>query len=601
MRRYSLTALALCGLLSASSMVSPMTVYGAYDRDASGVYRMTDGTAIENVYARGIDVSHWKQQIDWNAVAADDVSFVMLGTRYKGEVDPYFRTNAEGAHKAGIALGAYIYSYATTPEMAVEEADFVLDLIKDYPISYPVAFDVEDNGTLGALTPGQVSDIINAFCERIADAGYYPMVYANDNWLANKIDLGAIDYDIWVARYGKFPDYEDPAMWQATSSGEISGVEGNTDIDFQFHDFSGVIPDSLWRTIDGVTYFYKDYTMQKNTWAQDGESSYFFDENGQTKKGWFLSGSQHYYLDETTGKMQTGWLQLDGSWYYFASTGQMETGWNQVDSAWYYLAQDGKMQTGWLTDGGNVYYLNSSGAMSTGWVQADGFWYFFGPAGDRQSGWIQPDGSWYFLAQDGKMQTGWLEEGGSRYYLSPSGVMKTGWIQPDGNWYFLNGSGEMKTGWICPDGNWYYLGKDGKMQTGLVNVNEKWYWLESDGRMAEGRVTIDGKDYYFDSAAGGAMAAGQDVTIDGAVYRAGADGVLTPVENQEATDGETTAPESAPAESAGDQAQSEAGTTTPSGQGAGTAQAHPESSGSQTAPDSQNTGSQSAGPGAMIS
>ena len=255
-----LTALTLCGLLSASSFAgafagSALTVYGAdYERDASGVYRMADGTAIENVVARGIDVSHWKQEIDWNAVAADDVSFVMLGTRYQGDVDPYFRVNAEGAHRAGIAIGAYIYSYATTPQMAEEEADFILDLIKDYPISYPVAFDVEDNGTLGSLTPAQVSEIINAFCRKIEDAGYYPMVYANDNWLANKIDLSAIDYDVWVARYGRIPAYEDPAMWQATSSGEISGVDGNTDIDFQFVDFSGVIPDTLWRTLDGGTY-----------------------------------------------------------------------------------------------------------------------------------------------------------------------------------------------------------------------------------------------------------------------------------------------------------------------------------------------------------
>ena len=102
-RHHSWTALALSGLLSVSAVLAPMTAYGAYDKDGSGVYRMEDGTAIENVYARGIDVSHWKQQIDWNAVAADDVSFVMLGTRYKGDVDPYFRVNAEGAHKAGIA------------------------------------------------------------------------------------------------------------------------------------------------------------------------------------------------------------------------------------------------------------------------------------------------------------------------------------------------------------------------------------------------------------------------------------------------------------------------------------------------------------------
>lgn len=94
--------------------------------------------------------------------------------------------NAANASQAGLRLGAYIYSYATSVEMAQQEADFVLNLIKDYPISFPVVFDAEDANTLGTLTQSQVSDVINAFCKRIQDAGYYPMVYANEYWIANK-------------------------------------------------------------------------------------------------------------------------------------------------------------------------------------------------------------------------------------------------------------------------------------------------------------------------------------------------------------------------------------------------------------------------------
>ncbi len=78
--------------------------------------------------------------INWSQVAADDVSFVMLGTRSKGAVDPYFHRNIQQASAAGVKVGVYIYSLAMTPEMAVEEANFVLNLIHDYPVSYPVAF-----------------------------------------------------------------------------------------------------------------------------------------------------------------------------------------------------------------------------------------------------------------------------------------------------------------------------------------------------------------------------------------------------------------------------------------------------------------------------
>ena len=78
-------------------------------------------------------------------------------------MDPYFDTNVRGAAAAGLRVGVYLYSYATTTTaMAESDADFVLNLIKDYPISYPVVLDVEAQ-EMNSLTPALVSDIINAF------------------------------------------------------------------------------------------------------------------------------------------------------------------------------------------------------------------------------------------------------------------------------------------------------------------------------------------------------------------------------------------------------------------------------------------------------
>ena len=156
---------------------------------------MPDGSAIQNVLARGIDVSRWQGEINWSQVAADDVSFVMLGTRSKGAVDPYFHRNIQQASAAGVKVGVYIYSLATTVEMAEAEADFVLDLIHDYPVSYPVAFDMEDS-TQGNLSKEELAAIANAFCKKISDSGYYPIVYANENWLKNKLDMSLMDYPV---------------------------------------------------------------------------------------------------------------------------------------------------------------------------------------------------------------------------------------------------------------------------------------------------------------------------------------------------------------------------------------------------------------------
>ena len=250
-----LTALGLSFSMAMNLSFFPAHAASSHSRIGDNTYQLKDGTPISGIFARGIDVSHWQGPIDWKQVSQNDISFVMLGTRYNGQVDPRFHINAAEAAMAGIQLGIYIYSYATDVAMAEAEADFVLNLIKDYPVSYPVAFDVESS-VQSTLSPTELADIINAFCRKIENAGYHAILYANDYWLANKIDMSQVDYDVWVARYETPHAFENPVMWQATSTGSVDGINGNVDIDFQFRDFSDVIAPNLWRTIGGNTYYY---------------------------------------------------------------------------------------------------------------------------------------------------------------------------------------------------------------------------------------------------------------------------------------------------------------------------------------------------------
>lgn len=460
-------------------------------KKVNGVYQMPDGSAIQNVLARGIDVSRWQGEINWSQVAADDVSFVMLGTRSKGAVDPYFHRNIQQASAAGVKVGVYIYSLAVTVEMAEAEADFVLDLIHDYPVSYPVAFDMEDS-TQGNLSKEELAAIANAFCKKISDSGYYPIIYANENWLKNKLDMSLMDYPVWVARYSARPSYQNPVMWQATSTGSVKGINGNVDIDFQFKDFSGQIPANTWRTINGKRYYYSNYAKQKNAWAQDSSDWYYMDSEGLASTGWITVSGSRYYLDETTGKMQTGWRQDQGKWYYLGSSGAVKKGWIEDNGAWYYTDSNGIMQTGWLDADGKRYYMESSGKMAVGWTNQNGKWYYLDALGALAKGWIQDNGSWYCSDTNGVMQTGWLSEGGKRYYLKGSGVMATGWREMDGAWYYFDGSGAMTTG--------------------MIEVN--------------------GLHYYMDPSTG-RMAAGQTLEIGGAVYEAAADGHLIPQGQEE--------------------------------------------------------------------
>ena len=402
-------------------------------KKVNGVYQMPDGSSINNVLFRGIDVSRWQGDINWSQVAADDVSFVMLGTRSKGAVDPYFHRNIQQASAAGVKVGVYIYSLAMTPEMAVEEANFVLNLIHDYPVSYPVAFDMEDS-TQGTLSKDELADIANAFCGRISEAGYYPVIYANDNWLANKLDMSKMNYPVWVARYSAKPAYQNPVMWQATSTGAVNGISGNVDIDFQFKDFTSVIPANTWRTINGQTYYYQNYAKQKNNWIQDDGTWYYMNGDGLVSRGWLNQSGKSYYLDDSTGKMITGWKSDSGKWYYFGSSGALSKGWINDNGTWYYSNQEGVMQTGWLDDGGERYYLKGSGAMATGWREMDGAWYYFESSGRMAKGVIDVGGLHYYMEPStGRMAAGTtVDIGGVAYNTDASGVLSQV-VQETGN------------------------------------------------------------------------------------------------------------------------------------------------------------------------
>lgn len=393
-------------------------------KKVNGTYQMPDGSAINNVLFRGIDVSRWQGDINWSQVAADDVSFVMLGTRSKGAVDPYFHRNIQQASAAGVKVGVYIYSLATTPEMAVDEANFVLDLIHDYPVSYPVAFDMEDS-TQGALSKDELAAIANAFCSRISQAGYYPVIYANDNWLANKLDMSKMDYPVWVARYSAKPAYQNPVMWQATSTGAVNGISGNVDIDFQFKDFTSVIPANTWRTIQGNTYYYQNYVKQKNAWIDDGTGWFYMNGDGLASKGWLTLSGTSYYLDDSTGRMITGWKSDNGKWYYFGSSGSLSKGWINDGGRWYYSDNQGVMQTGWLEEGGSQYYLKGSGAMATGWREMDGAWYYFEGSGRMAKGMIDVGGLHYYMdPSTGRMAANTVVDiNGTNYQADGSGVL----------------------------------------------------------------------------------------------------------------------------------------------------------------------------------
>ena len=205
---------------------------------------------------RGIDVSVYQENIDWNAVKASGVDFVMIRVGYRGygqagnmKLDANFVQNIEGAQAAGLDCGVYFFSQAITREEAVEEAKFVLEALKGYTLTYPVAFDTEyypldeARTNQAGLTDADRTDFAIDFCETIRAAGYYPTIYANKSWLLDDMEISRLaDWDIWLAHYTNQTDFQYPyQMWQYSESGQVPGVAGNVDVNVGLKDYASVI------------------------------------------------------------------------------------------------------------------------------------------------------------------------------------------------------------------------------------------------------------------------------------------------------------------------------------------------------------------------
>lgn len=191
--------------------------------------------------AYGIDVSHYNGKIDWETVG-ENVDFAFIRVGYRGysngtvNMDSKAKYNLKNANKAGVPVGVYFYSQATDDEEAVEEAEFVLDKIKGYDVTLPVAIDFEyaySNGELtGRLYDADLSkkertNLINAFCKTIKDNGYTPALYASTYIYESHINVKDLDKDIiiWVADYNENITYDGEFdIWQNSEKGKCDGI-----------------------------------------------------------------------------------------------------------------------------------------------------------------------------------------------------------------------------------------------------------------------------------------------------------------------------------------------------------------------------------------
>lgn len=188
----------------------------------------------------GIDVSKWQGNIDFDELKSSGVEFVIIrigtqdGFGNDNVIDSAFVDNINKAKLAGIDVGIYFFSYATTIKEAREQALWVIEQLNDAKIELPIAFDWESWTKFNSLNLSlyDFNQIVTTFLNTILENGYESMVYGSKNYLMNVFS----SYEnVWLAHYIDKTTYEgNYLLWQRCSNGKVSGISGYVDIDIMY-------------------------------------------------------------------------------------------------------------------------------------------------------------------------------------------------------------------------------------------------------------------------------------------------------------------------------------------------------------------------------
>ena len=194
---------------------------------------------------RGVDVSEYQEDVDWEQVRDAGFDFAIIRIGYRGysvgqiKPDDLAREHLAGAKAVGLDVGVYFYAQAISPEEAKEEAKWCLDFLSGESLDLPVVYDwewVSTGARTGAMTKENLTECAKTFCETIENNGYQAMIYFNTHVARDLLDLEELaEYPFWLAQYKTQMDFPHRVdLWQYTETGKVPGIKGDVDIDLMF-------------------------------------------------------------------------------------------------------------------------------------------------------------------------------------------------------------------------------------------------------------------------------------------------------------------------------------------------------------------------------
>ena len=198
---------------------------------------------LANCSYNGIDISKWEgPNVDFKAVKKSGINFVIIRAGARKKIDIYYEKNYKKAKEAGLNVGAYWYSYASSIEDSTAEANVMLSALKGKKFEYPVYYDIEEKSI---FDKGRdfTSAIARNFCNILQDKRYYCGIYASSSKFKSYFHTDVKrKYSIWVAQWASKCTYDEPyQVWQKTSKGTVPGISGKVDLDISYVNFPPIM------------------------------------------------------------------------------------------------------------------------------------------------------------------------------------------------------------------------------------------------------------------------------------------------------------------------------------------------------------------------
>lgn len=300
---------------------------------------------------RGIDVSSWQGSIDWSKVKLDGVTFAIIRCASGLSMDSRFLANVQGCRNVGMKFGVYYYSYATSPDQGTVDAQRVISQLRAAGISsgdlsFPIYYDLEDEAVRGMSSADKAGLAWN-FVVALRNAGYSKIgIYSNMDWWCNQLTdpyFKSADLFRWVAQYNytglgyhqnniynghPFGDFRARGdVWQFSSSGSISGISGNVDLNYSYYNMiSASDPGAMFRLYNPNSgeHFYTASTLEGNHlinvgWRYEGVS--WISPSSSSSPVFRMynpnAGDHHYTTSsvERDSLVRSGWRYEGIGWY----------------------------------------------------------------------------------------------------------------------------------------------------------------------------------------------------------------------------------------------------------------------------------------------